>query len=71
MESGGNHPMWYSTYFPHRRGFPISRHGGNPEVAPYVRNIIIGHLEGDAALLEEYLDPLDGGQEKKNGNGGV
>jgi hypothetical protein len=63
--AGGNHPMWQSP-FPQHRAFPISRHGGNPEVHPRVRKVVLDHLEADAAAWEEFLDQTEG---KSNGNG--
>jgi hypothetical protein len=52
---GGNHPMWISP-FPQHRAFPIERHGGNPDLSPYVRKVVLGHLEADAAAWEDWLE---------------
>lgn len=53
--SGGNHPMWVSA-FPRHRAFPIERHGGNPDLSPHVRKVVLNHLEADAAAWEEVLE---------------
>jgi hypothetical protein len=62
--AGGNHPMWVSA-FPRHRAFPIERHGGNPDLSPHVRKVVLNHLEADAAAWEEVLLL----QEGTNGNG--
>jgi hypothetical protein len=66
--AGGKHPMWKSV-FPHRP-FPIPRHGGNPDVPPRVRKVVLDHLEADAAAWEDVLDRMEK-QSGDNGNGGV
>jgi hypothetical protein len=53
--SGGRHPMWKSA-FPQHRAFPIERHGGNPDLSPHVRKVVLNHLEADAAAWEEMLE---------------
>ena len=64
MERGGNHPMWKTDQFPHRP-FPIARHGGDPELAPYVKKVILDRIEEDAMAHEELLakSEEDGGDE--------
>ncbi len=64
QESGGNHPMWISA-FPQHRAFPIERHGGNPDLSPHVRKVVLNHLETDAIAWEENLTA----NEKAKGNG--
>jgi hypothetical protein len=53
--SGGKHPMWQSA-FPRHRAFPIPRHGGNRDLSPRVRKVVLEHLELDAAAWEETLE---------------
>jgi hypothetical protein len=55
MRPGSNHPMWISV-FPTHRPFPIPHHGGNREVSPRVRKVVLEHLETDAAAWEEILE---------------
>jgi hypothetical protein len=55
--------MWVST-FPKHRPFPIGRHGGNPDLSPHVKKVILNHLETDAAAWEEWLE-----MNEKNGDG--
>ncbi|WP_369723302.1 hypothetical protein AB8Z38_04515 [Bradyrhizobium sp. LLZ17] len=55
VQAGGNHPMWKSAFVAHR-AFPIGRHGGNPDLSPRVRKVILDHLEADAAAWEDWLD---------------
>jgi hypothetical protein len=64
VSAGGKHPMWKSA-FPQHRAFPIERHGGNPDLSPRVRKVVLEHLEADLTAFEELL----GGN--KNGNGGL
>jgi hypothetical protein len=63
-QRGGNHPMWVSA-FPQHRPFPIERHGGNPDLSPHVRKVVLNHLEADAAAWEDLMPP----EESTNGNG--
>lgn len=63
-QSGGNHPMWISA-FPQHRAFPIERHGGNPNLSPHVRKVVLNHLEADAEAWEDNLAQ----KENVNGNG--
>jgi len=63
-QAGGNHPMWVSA-FPQHRAFPIERHGGNPDLAPHVRKVVLNHLENDALAFEELIPQED----ENNGNG--
>lgn len=65
MVAGSNHPMWVSA-FPTHRSFPIARHGRDPEVAKYVRGIVLGHIETDATAWEGVLSA----SEKTSGDGG-
>jgi hypothetical protein len=58
-ETGGNHPMWVSA-FPQHRAFPIERHGGNPDLSPHVRKVVLNHLETDATAWEEQLEAENG-----------
>jgi hypothetical protein len=60
--SGGNHSMWVSA-FPQHRAFPIERHGGNPDLSPHVRKVVLNHLEADAAAWEEVVEAQNGHQE--------
>jgi hypothetical protein len=60
--AGGNHPMWKSI-FPLHRPVPIERHGGNPDLHPRVRKIVLDHLEADAAAWEEILNASEYDQE--------
>lgn len=46
--------MWLST-FPQHRAFPIERHGGNPDLSPHVRKVVLNHLEADAAAWEDLM----------------
>jgi hypothetical protein len=68
MEPGSNHPMWKCVHFPHR-AFPISRHGGNPEVGRHAQKVILDLLEEDAAAWEEELSSKDGEAGAKNDAG--
>jgi hypothetical protein len=63
-KAGGKHPMWVSA-FPQHRAFPIERHGGNPDLSPHVRKVVLNCLETDAAAWEE----LVAANENANGNG--
>lgn len=56
LEPGGKHPMWLSA-FPSHRAFPIERHGGNPDLSPQVRKVVLNHLEADAAAWEDLIPP--------------
>lgn len=56
--------MWVSA-FPQHRAFPIERHGGNPDLHPHVRKVVLNHLEADAAAWEDVI----AANEKENGNG--
>jgi hypothetical protein len=51
---GGNHPIWITDHFAHRP-LPIPRHGGNRNVAPYAKKVILNGLEADAAAWEDIL----------------
>jgi hypothetical protein len=64
LRSGSNHPMCWS-FFPRHRAFPIERHGGNPDLSPHVRKVVLTHLEADAAAFEDLLAAT----ETSNGNG--
>ena len=66
VRSGSNHPMWISPMFPTHRPFPISRHGGNPIVAPHVRKVILSALEADLMAWEDKLEL----EEQASSNGG-
>lgn len=46
--------MWVSP-FPSIRAVPISRHGGDPHVRPYVRKVVLELLEADLAAWEDKL----------------
>ena len=60
MRPGGNHPVWITDYFPHRP-LPIPRHGGNRNIAPHAKKVILNALEADAAAWEEILEKQNGG----------
>lgn len=64
-QTGGKHPMWVSA-FPQHRAFPIERHGGNPDLSPHVRKVVLNHLETDAEAWEERVMQ----EENANENGG-
>jgi hypothetical protein len=54
-QAGGKHPMWISPFLQHR-AFPIERHGGNLDLSPHVRKVVLNHLEADAAAWEDRLE---------------
>jgi hypothetical protein len=62
QHSGGNHPMWASAFRQHR-AFPIERHGGNPDLSPHVRKVVLNHWEADAAAWEELISLQKGANE--------
>ena len=64
-QAGGNHPMWVSA-FPEHRAFPIERHGGNPDLSPHVRKVVLNHLEADAAAWEDLI-PQEHGNGENDG----
>jgi hypothetical protein len=66
--AGGNHPMWVSA-FPQHRAFPIERHGGNPDLSPHVRKVVLNHLEDDAAAWEDLIPPEKTTDEDGEDNG--
>jgi len=53
LRTGGKHPMWITSLFPHR-SFPIPRHRGN--VTPRVRKVVLDHLDADLAAWEEVIE---------------
>jgi hypothetical protein len=59
--------MWKSP-FPQHRPVPIERHGGNPDLSPRVRKVVLEHLEADATAWEEVLAMEE---ENNNGDGGL
>lgn len=63
--------MWLSAFQAHRP-FPIGRHGGDPEVSPHVKKVVLGLLEADAAAWEDWRDAqgLDDTEENDGGNNG-
>lgn len=67
-DTGGNHPMWLSA-FPQHRAFPIASHGGNSDLHPHVRNVILGHLEADASAWEDELEMRERKEGVTNGSG--
>jgi hypothetical protein len=65
MQPGGNHPMWVTDHHPHRP-IPIGRHGGNRELPPHVKKVILNGLAADLAAWEDVVSH----EEANDQNGG-
>jgi hypothetical protein len=57
LRTGGKHPVWVCTEFPHRP-FPVPRHG-NRDISPGVKNVVLDLIEADLAAWEERIQKAE------------